>query len=1497
MTKSTPFTHLHTHSHYSLLNAIPKIHELVAAAKDDKQTMLAITEDGNMYSIIEFYKECKKNDIKPILGVDLFVAPRKMTDKEHRTDDAYTRLILLAETKQGYQNMIQIVTKSNLEGMHNGVSRVDLDLLGKFTDGLVAILPAHNSSVSQALDNADSRVAKKRALQYQELYKEKLYLEITSHNELLGHEDKIIKIKEIAEELKIEMLAAHDVYYLQHKDKVARALADKIHTAKRLNDEDIEHEEDYSFKTTEEMGTFFKDCPTLLENTHKVAEMCSNVDLNLGNWKFPNFPKIDGKSYDEMLRDDTYAGLERRSITLDDTMRERIEYELGIIKDKGYSPYFLVVSDLMRWADKANILTNTRGSAAGSFVSYLLDIISINPLLYNLPFERFLNPERPSPPDIDMDIPNNKRDDMINYAREKYGFNAVAQIGTFGTMASRAVVRDVNRALGGPYSLGDKIAKLIPFGKQGFPMTIDTALDIEPELAKAYKEMHEVREVIDYAKQLEGNARHVGVHAAGVVISDTGDVTDYIPVQYDPKAAQGHEKLITQYDMHGVEDAGLLKFDFLGLKNLAILADAIARVKKIQNKEIYINNLPLDDKKTYKMLAAGHTVGVFQMASTGMTKWLVDLKPTSVHDINAMVALYRPGPMEFIPEYIARKQDPSRVKYIDTRLEKYLAPTFGILIYQDDVMLIAVELAGYSWGEADKFRKAMGKKIPEEMAKQKDKFHNGCVERGMKDSVAKELWDMIETFAAYGFNKCLAGDVQIIHSKTGKPSTIKDLYASNQPFIVSSLDNNLKIVNKKVHAVVENGIKDLYLITTRSGRTIKTTDNHPMRIFSGWKNTKDLTIGERIAVTRTLLEPTKTSTIDDYKMATLGYLLAEGNLCHPHGIYYYSSSKQEVSDFIKNAKKFFNASITIDTRKLTTAVYIGQKNQKQDNILSNWLKELKLRNKKATEKHIPNTVFTHSNASLAILIGKMWQGDGCIDIKNAQLFYATSSKRLAGDIQTLLLRFAIISTLHTKKFNYRGGKKTGYTINIHGRENIVAFTKTIGKHLISKKREKLEILYKEASTSLKTIRYQRRGTKDTLPVDIFTLIRTEMNMQKISAKELSRKTNLSERIFYKNIKKKGYQRAVVQRIGEVLKSQEILSHAQSDIFWDEIISIVKQAPEMTYDLTVPSNHNFIANNFIVHNSHAVSYGALAYKTAYMKANYPLEYMSSLLTADSGDTEKIFEIVEECKKMDIEVLSPNINDSLGVFSVVLDDAGKHNNQIRFGLNSIKNFGEGISEAIVKERKSNGKYKDLTDFLIRIEDKNLNKRSIDALIKCGALDEFAERGSLLANLDTILQYHREEHNKPIDQNSLFDMNDTTSTTTIELKDAPDMQLEEKLGYEKDLLGLYISGHPLDAHKEKLEGKQDITTTKNSLNAGVTTVVAGLIEDIHTIITKKGDKMAFVRIGDYNDTLEVVVFPTIYTDYQERLVVDKCVLIKGKMSSRDGEKSFMAEAIKPL
>ncbi|MEK7681081.1 MAG: DNA polymerase III subunit alpha, partial [Patescibacteria group bacterium] len=470
----------------------------------------------------------------------------------------------------------------------------------------------------------------------------------------------------------------------------------------------------------------------------------------------------EGKTADQYLREQVYEKLPKR-IEMTEEVKNRSDYELDIIAKKGYSPYFLTVADYIGYAREHNIMVTTRGSAAGSLVSFALGIVMDNPLFFKLPFERFLNPFRPSPPDIDADFADDRRDDMIAYVTQKYGADKVAQIITFGTMMARGAVRDVGRALGYPYSFCDQVAKLIPFGAQGFHMTIQKALDLEPELKKLYEKNDQARRLLDLAQKVEGCARHTSMHAAGVVIAPT-PLTDFTPVQYEV----GGEKVTTQYEMHAVEAAGLLKMDFLGIRNLSILGHAVEIIEKTAGKKIDVYNLyPWDDKKTYEMLARGETIGVFQLSGSGMTRYLKELIPTNIFDIMAMVALFRPGPMESIPEYIHRKNNPETIQYEDPRMKEYLDQSLGLIVYQDDVLLTAINLAGYNWEEADKFRKAMGKKIPEEMAKQKEKFYKGAKDFGkLSDAKIDKLWERIEPFAAYGFNKAHASSYAVVAYQT-----------------------------------------------------------------------------------------------------------------------------------------------------------------------------------------------------------------------------------------------------------------------------------------------------------------------------------------------------------------------------------------------------------------------------------------------------------------------------------------------------------------------------------------------------------------------------------------------------------------------------------------------------------------------------------------------------------------------------------------------------------
>lgn len=1052
------FTHLHTHSHYSLLNALPKIPELVKRAKESGMNALALTDDGNLYGAIEFYKECEKAGIKPIIGVDAYVALRTRHDKQAGVDKGRHRLVLLAKNENGYKNLINLVTRAHIEGFYYK-PRIDKELLSTYKDGLVVISPSFSGEIIKAIKNGDYDLATEVANWYHEQFGEDFFIEITHHPEIPNHDDYMDKLSIFAKQKNIQLVAAHDVYYLNPEDRAARETLISVQSGGERDRSGFDEvEDDFSFISQEKANEYFSNIPDALNNVQTIVDRC-NLSLKLGSWVFPNYIVESGLSYDDELRRLVYEGIPKRKVEKTSEIESRIEYELTVIKNKGYSPYFLVVADLLRFAHENGILTNIRGSVAGSMVTYLAGITSVNPIEYGLPFERFLNPERPSAPDIDMDYADDRRDEVIEYARKKYGQEKVAQIGTFGTMLARGAVRDVARALGYPYATGDKIAKLIPMGSQGFPMNIDRAFELVPELGEMYKKENDVKQIIDMAKKIEGCARHISVHAAGVVIAPTA-ITDFVPLQLDTK---DEGKVITQYDMHAVEDAGLLKFDFLGLKNLSIIADTIHRIEAIEGIKIDIEEIPLDDAKTFELLARGDTEGLFQLNGEAMTKFLMELKPTSIHDINAMVALYRPGPMEVIPEYIRRKNNPELITFLDPRMKKYLEASYGLIVYQDDLLFSAIELAGYTWLEADKFRKAVGKKIPAEMAAQKEKFIKGVIENGQTKKFAETLWKLFEPFQAYGFNK----------------------------------------------------------------------------------------------------------------------------------------------------------------------------------------------------------------------------------------------------------------------------------------------------------------------------------------------------------------------------------------------------------------------------------------------AHAASYGRVAYQTAYLKANYPAIYMSAALTADSGNIEKIGELISECKRLKMPVLPPSVNESFQGFSVVRKEG--ENDTIRFGLTTIKNFGEGIANAIVKERKANGRFTSITDFLSRITDKNLNRKSLEALIKSGALDEFGERGHFMYNIDLFLEYHKERAKDSKNQDSLFNLFDG-SHADLSLQPATEASMSEKLSWEKELLGLFISGHPLDRFKEKLEKRdQNIQIIKEKPIEGKEVMLAGLIEEAREILTKKNEKMMFIKLRDLTDEIECVVFPKTYSQYQSVLTIDSCIALIGKVSLRNDKVSIIIDKAK--
>lgn len=765
----TKFVHLHNHTEYSLLDGLSKIKKLFSYVKELGMDAIAITDHGTMYGAVEFFKEGKKQEIKPIIGLEAYMTNDALDLRAGKT--ANYHLTLLAKDYDGYKNLMALTSTAHMQGFYYK-PRFNKENLQRYSKGLVCLSGCPIGEVGQNLIAGDYKKAKETTEWFLDLFKDDYYMEIQRHEDekILPHltdpeiranmqqvadNSKIFQegVIKLSRELGIPLVATNDNHYIKKEDATAQDALVCIATGKNVSDTKrlryIDNP-DFFVKSPEEMVTLFQDLPDAIENSVKVADKC-NLEIPIGSWFFPKFKLPKNKTDKEYIEELAWERLPERIDKVTAEAKERIKYELDIINTKGYAPYFLIVMDMVNWCASKGIVTNTRGSAAGSLVSYVLGITTVNPLTYGLPFERFLNPFRPSPPDIDFDISDNRREEVIKYITDTYGTEKVAQVCTFGRMLAKAAVRDIARVLGYPYATGDRVAKLIPLGSQGFPMSIERALKETPDLKALYDSDSDTKKIMDLARQIEGNARHLSVHAAGVVVSPT-TLTDFAPIQLEPKGS----KVITQYEMHACEDVGLIKFDILGIRNLSILGSAIEIVNSSHGLKIDLRSIPLNDKKTFEMLSRGETMGTFQLNGSGMTKFLKDLKPTRIEDLMAMVALYRPGPMAVIPEYINRKNNPKLIKYLDPRMEKFLKMSYGLIVYQDDLLFCALDLAGYTWEEADKFRKAVGKKIPEEMAAQKDKFVKGIVANGQTDKFAEELWKLFEPFQAYGFNKAHA---------------------------------------------------------------------------------------------------------------------------------------------------------------------------------------------------------------------------------------------------------------------------------------------------------------------------------------------------------------------------------------------------------------------------------------------------------------------------------------------------------------------------------------------------------------------------------------------------------------------------------------------------------------------------------------------------------------------------------------------------------------------
>ena len=1050
--KHADFVHLHVHTQYSLLDGAIKLDDLVAQAQEFKMPALAITDHGNMFGVIEFYKKCMAGGIKPLIGSEVYVAPRDLRKKEpiKGLPDAGYHLILLVKDLSGYKNLMKLTTTGYLEGFYHK-PRIDKEVLKKHSQGLFALSSCLHGEIPTLLLAGDDDKAKKVVEEYKSIFGDgNFFLEIQNHQ--IEEEKKAIRLlSKLAQDTQVGLVATNDCHYLKKEHALAHDALLCIQTGKKVTDTDrlrFASDQMY-FKSPEEMKKLFEDFPQAIENTIRIAEQC-HLDLEFGKTHLPEFPPPSGfDDLDSYLKYLSRKGLAQRYSKVTPGLEERLEYELKVIRQMGFAGYFLIVKDFIDYAKNKGIRVGPgRGSVGGSLVAYALDITNMDPIKYGLLFERFLNPERISLPDIDIDFSDRERDKIIRYVINKYGKDNVAQIITFGTMAARAVVRDVGRVLDIPYSEVDRIAKLIPWLPD---MTLKTAMEREPELRNLVKSDPRIEKLISYSEVLEGLCRHASTHAAGVVIAPEA-LTEYVPLYKG-----GKEEITTQYDMKGIEDIGLLKMDFLGLRTLTVIDDTLEMLREDLNLALDIDTIPLDDKKTYQLFSDGETVGIFQFESSGMRDYLCKLKPESLEELTAMNALYRPGPLDsyMIDEYIQRKRGQKRIVYEHPLLESILKETYGVIVYQEQVLKIASELAGYNLGKADILRKAMGKKKAELMIKQREEFKKGAKVRGVKEDIADKIFNLMATFGRYGFNK----------------------------------------------------------------------------------------------------------------------------------------------------------------------------------------------------------------------------------------------------------------------------------------------------------------------------------------------------------------------------------------------------------------------------------------------AHSAGYAYVAYQTAYLKAHYPVQFMAATMSSEVGNTNRVVTLMEECKRMGIEVLPPDVNQSLGKFKVVGD-------KIRFGLEAVKNVGHGAIEAILKAREKMGRFNSLFQFCEEVDLSALNKRVIESLIQAGAFDSISKhRAQFMASLDTAMNYAEKiQEDRKRGQTSLFDIGTESKTSpTPGVVKVPEWPISEILSKEKEMLGFYLSGHPLTKYEEELKTFATRTTeTIEDARDGEELYMGGVITNVKTNIDRKKKQMAFATLEDFVGSVEVVVFSDCFEKNRRIIRPESMVLVRGRASTKEGEKA---------
>ncbi|HET6951806.1 MAG TPA: DNA polymerase III subunit alpha [Acidimicrobiales bacterium] len=1509
MTGRGSFTHLHVHTEYSMLDGAARIGEVVGAAVADGQPAIGITDHGNMYGILDFYRECRRQGVKPILGTEAYMAHDSRHERparRGRIDDSggdadggkklYYHLTLLAEDNTGYRNLIQLASRAFMEGYYYK-PRVDWDTLSDHAGGLIATTGCLGGHVLQSLMQGDVEGATAKAARLQDIFgKDNLFVEIQDHGIPEQHKTNP-QLLDLARRIGAPVLATNDSHYVHRGDAVAHDALLCVQTGSLMSDPNRFkfHGDEHYLKSAAEMRSLFSEVPESCDNTLWIAER-ADVEIDFGKPQLPNFPLPEGFAGDgAYLRHLTFEGArERWGAQLPDDVVERLAYELRVIEDMGFSSYFLIVWDLIAHARRSGIRVGPgRGSAAGCAVAYCLRITDLDPIRYDLLFERFLNPSRISMPDIDMDFDSRYRDEMIRYAAERYGRDHVAQIVTFSTIKARAAVRDAARVLGHPYIVGDKVAKAMPPLIMGRDTPLYACLEPHPKFEDGYKmagelrEMYEAdpdtRQVIDVAKGLEGLRRQDGIHAAAVVITKE-PLTEYLPIQRKPENGLPPEEapVVTQYEMHGVEDLGLLKMDFLGLRNLDVISDTIDVIRESRGVELDIDNVPLDDPKTYELLQRGDTIGVFQLEGGPMRALIRSLAPTCFEDVAALVALYRPGPMaaNMHNDYADRKNGRKPVAYLHPDAEEILGDTWGLMIYQESVMRIAQRFAGYSLAEADNLRKA-------------------CLPRGTRVLTKSRGYVPIEKLSGLSDRRVQTIDTT---SCTSRYEPVADVWSV--------------------------GVKPVYRLTTSTGYTIEATDDHPFLIEGEWRPLREITPGDLVGVARRTMTDGG-SKVTDAEIDLAALLISEGYTPDLRtGLRrqaHFSNTDPELLDAFRAA--FADHFGYAHTRR-TMAGTVTQLRLTREELLALEpnLGTLGL----AADKDIPFRIVNAPLPRVRRFLGLYFCADGWAD--RSGVHYGSKSRRVCHGLKRMLLRCGIVANLHSRQI---AGYGAHWTLSVADKGQAKAFARMVEPHLTAIKAEKV---------GRWLVEWGERASATNIGIPSSFLVDELARRQKVTgrtARQLGVDTG-------------GYARCRVlhrDTLDGLLYSERLEDLRTGDLVWDTVVSVeyVGEVECFDFRMADPERPYAVVEDFLVHNcgkkvreliakerskfvegceqtgygaelgtqwfdiiepfadyafnkSHSFGYGYVAYQTAFLKANYPAEYLAALLTSVKANLDKAAVYLAECRTMGIAVQVPDINRSASDFTPVVETAadGSQTLSIIFGLSAVRNVGEGLVGLIEAEREANGPFVDFYDFAQRVDTSVLNKRTVESLIKAGAFDDVGHpRKGLLTVFEQILDHtlaRRRERDMGI--MTLFGGDgDGAPGDDFERTAIPEIEFDkrDRLAFEKEMLGLYVSDHPLLGAEAALARRSDATIDDLAdLDDGTLKTVGGVITGLQRKWTRKGDLMAVFTLEDLRSAVEVMVFPRTMTEHGHKLADDAVVVVRARVDKRDDTPKLIAQDI---